>query len=49
MAHPVAHPMAYPMAHPKFCNFTNYKEKMTTYVYRDDALEIRAIAAIFFC
>ena len=48
MAHPVAYPMAYPMAHPKFCNFTSYKEKIITYVCRDQALEIWAIAAIFF-
>ena len=48
MAHPVAHPMAYPMAHPKFCNFTNYKEKTTTYVKKGQALQIRALAAIFF-
>ena len=45
---PVAYPMAYPTAHSKFCNFTNYNEKITTYVCRDQALEIRAMAAIFF-
>ena len=48
MAHPVAYPMPYPVTHPKFCNFTNCKEKRTTYVNRDQALEIRAIAAIVF-
>ena len=47
MARAIAHPMAYPMAHPKFCNFTNYKEKITIYLCRDQELEIRAIAAIF--
>ena len=40
--------MAYPMAHPKLCNFTSYKEKITTYVNKGQALEIRVIAAIFF-
>ena len=40
--------MAQAMAHPKFCNFTNYKEKITTYVNKGQALEIRVIAAIFY-
>ena len=48
MARAMAHPVAYPMAHPKFCNFTNYKEKTTTYVKKGQALQIRALAAIFF-
>ena len=48
MAWAMAHPMACPMAHLKFCNFTNYKEKITTYVCRDQALKIQVIAAIFF-
>ena len=48
MAYLVAYPMAYPMVHPKVCNFTNFEEKINTYVYRDQALEIRAIAVFFF-
>ena len=48
MALTMAHSVAYPMAHPKFCNFTNYKEKTTTYVKKGQALQIRALAAIFF-
>ena len=48
MARAMAHPAAYPMAHPKSCNFTSYKEDITTYVRRDQALEIWAIAAIFY-
>ena len=42
----MAHPEAYAMALPKFCNFTDCEEKITTYMYRDQALEIRVIVAI---
>ena len=48
MARGRAHSVVYPMAHPIFCNFTNYKEKITAYVCRDQALETRAIDAIPF-
>ena len=41
-------PCGLPYGHPKFCHFTNYKEKITTYVNKDQALEIRVIAAIFY-
>ena len=47
VAYPIAHPVAYPIAHPKFCHFTNYKEKISTYVNKGQALEIRVIAANF--
>ena len=42
----MAHSVVYPVAHPIFCNFTNYKEKITAYVCRDQALETRAIDVI---
>ena len=30
-------PIAYPVPHSKFCNFTNYKENITSYTHRDQA------------
>ena len=50
MARAMAYPMAYPMVHHKFCNITKilYREKITTYMHRDQALKIGAIAALFF-
>ena len=48
MAWAMDHPVAYPMPTPNFVILPIIKKKITTYVNKGQALEIRVIAAIFY-